>query len=106
MARKKGRRVRHIPQRTCVGCREHSAKGDLLRLVRAPDGVFADPTGKMNGRGAYIHANQECLQAALGGSLEQALRTSLSAEDRERLLREGEKLSPKREEQEAAGEAA
>ncbi len=77
-----------------------------MRLARTPDGVFADPTGKMNGRGAYIHANQECLQAALKDNLETSLRVSLSAEDRERLIREGEKLPGKKEEQEAAEEAA
>ncbi len=85
MAPKKGRRPRHIPQRTCVGCREHSAKGDLLRLVRTPDGVFADPSGKMNGRGAYIHANKECLQKAIKGSLDKALRLSFSEDDGERM---------------------
>ncbi len=96
MARKKGRRVRHIPQRTCVGCREHSAKGDLLRLVRTPDGVFADPSGKMKGRGAYIHANQECLQKTLKGSLAKALRLSLTDFDRERLADLAGSLAPAR----------
>ena len=96
MARKKGARSRHIPQRTCVGCREHSAKGDLLRLVRTPDGVFADPSGKMNGRGAYIHANQECLQKALKGHIEKALRTSFTEKDRERLTKFSAELAPKR----------
>jgi hypothetical protein len=85
MAHKKDRRQRHIPQRTCVGCREHSAKGDLLRLVRTPDGVFADPSGKMNGRGAYIHANKICLKKAMTGSLDKALRLALSEADCERL---------------------
>ena len=101
MARKKGRRVRHIPQRTCVGCRQTSAKGDLLRLVRTPDGVLADPTGKMNGRGAYIHANRECLAVALQGSLEQSLKVSLSDQDRARLQHEGENMPAKREVNEA-----
>jgi len=97
MARKKGRRKRHIPQRTCVGCRETSAKGDLLRLVRTSEGVFADPSGKMNGRGAYVHANQECLASALKGGLEQSLRVSISKDDRERLLEESKKLPAKKE---------
>ena len=96
MARKKGPRVRHIPQRTCVGCREHSAKGDLFRLVRTPEGVIADPSGKMNGRGAYIHGNQECLQKALKGHLEKALRVSITEEDRKRLADFGSDLAPKR----------
>jgi predicted RNA-binding protein YlxR (DUF448 family) len=85
---KKGRsrsRAKHVPQRTCVGCREVLAKRELLRLVRTPDGVWPDPTGKLNGRGAYVHANQDCLRRALKGGLEGALRTQLSAEDRERL---------------------
>lgn len=96
MARKKGPRPRHIPQRTCVGCREHSPKRDLLRLVRTPDGVFADPSGKMNGRGAYVHGNQECLQKALKGHLEKALRASFTEEDHQRLAEFGADLAPKR----------
>lgn len=96
MARKKGPRVRHIPQRTCVGCREHSAKGDLSRLVRTPDGVFADPGGKMNGRGAYIHANQECLQKALKGPLEKALRATFNEDDHARLTAFAAQLPVKR----------
>jgi len=79
-----------------VGCREHSAKGDLLRLVRTPDGVFADPSGKINGRGAYIHGNQECLQKALKGHLEKALRMKFTEEDKKRLADFGADLAPQR----------
>ena len=96
MAKKKGRRVRHIPQRTCVGCREVTSKRDLLRLVRTPDGVLVDPSGKMNGRGAYIHANQACLAKAMKGGLAKALRTTLSEEDQQRLSTHGETLPAER----------
>ncbi len=40
-------------------------KRDLLRIVKTKDGeIFIDPTGKKNGRGAYIKLdNEEALQA-------------------------------------------
>jgi predicted RNA-binding protein YlxR (DUF448 family) len=41
----------------------------LLRVVRAPEkeggGVFADSTGKANGRGAYVCASAECIDKAV-----------------------------------------
>ena len=60
-------------------------KRALIRLVRTPNGVLIDPTGKMPGRGAYLHENRACWQAALKGSLARALKTQLTPEDRERL---------------------
>lgn len=85
VSKKPVQRVRHIPQRTCVGCRTVLAKRQMLRLVRTPDGVLVDPTGKHAGRGAYLHDRRECWQLGLKGSLAQALKVDLSAEDRERL---------------------
>jgi len=59
---------KHIPQRTCIGCREVQGKRQLVRVVRLPDGrVRIDPTGKAAGRGAYVHANPGCWQEALIG---------------------------------------
>ena len=52
-----------IPQRQCMGCRERKAKRELIRIVRGTDGeVRVDFGGKMNGRGAYICPNPECLK--------------------------------------------
>ena len=52
-----------IPQRQCMGCRERKAKRELIRVVRCPDGeVRLDFGGKMNGRGAYICPDAECLK--------------------------------------------
>lgn len=79
-------RVKHIPQRTCVGCREALAKRQLLRIVRAADGVRLDPTGKLAGRGAYLHDKRSCWARGLKGALARALKTELSKEDRARLL--------------------
>ncbi|MCW5876015.1 MAG: YlxR family protein [Anaerolineales bacterium] len=78
-------RVKHVPQRTCVACRAVQAKRTLVRLVRTPEGVFVDEQGKRPGRGAYLHLEAECWQRGLRGALDKALRTALTAEDRERL---------------------
>jgi hypothetical protein len=61
------------------------AKRTLTRIVRRPDGVFVDPSGKMNGRGAYLHDHKSCWERGLKGALASALRVSLTAEDRQRL---------------------
>ena len=54
-----------IPQRQCMGCRERKAKREMIRVVRGTDGnVCLDFGGKMNGRGAYICPNPECLNKA------------------------------------------
>jgi len=85
MAKKQKKPVKHIPQRTCVGCRQVLSKRDMMRLVRTQDGVEFDPTGKKNGRGAYIHNRRECWEKALKGNLEKALHTTISEENRRSL---------------------
>ena len=55
-------------------------------MVRKEDGVQFDPSGKMAGRGAYVHDDPECWQAALKGPLARALRTSLDDEERIHLM--------------------
>lgn len=77
---------KHIPQRTCVICRQKFDKRHLTRLVRTEDGVFLDTSGKRDGRGAYICDNTECRNRAISTDiLNKALRTVLSNEDRQRL---------------------
>jgi hypothetical protein len=77
--------TKHIAQRTCVGCREILPKRSLMRIVRTPDGLRLDPTGKASGRGAYLHDRRACWERALSGALAPALRVELTADDRERL---------------------
>jgi hypothetical protein len=77
---------RHVPQRTCVGCREVLPKRGLIRVVRTAAGVRIDPTSKMAGRGAYVHEQRSCWEQALRGSLARALRTELAAEDKQELV--------------------
>ena len=54
--------MKHIPQRTCMGCNEKKDKKDLIRIVKNKENeISIDKTGKMQGRGAYICNNPECL---------------------------------------------
>ena len=76
-------RTRPVPQRTCVGCNTATNKRELLRIVRTPEGsVIADSTGKKPGRGAYVHQQADCWEAALQkGRLERSLKTKLTRDD-------------------------
>jgi predicted RNA-binding protein YlxR (DUF448 family) len=60
-------------------------KRALLRLVHQPDGVQVDPTGKMAGRGAYLHNLRDCWEKGLKGPLAHALKTNLTPADLDRL---------------------
>ena len=86
MSKKTVQRVKHIPQRTCVGCRTVMAKRQLVRVVRGKGGVAVDPTGKLAGRGAYLHDRRSCWEAGLQGSLARALQVDLTAADYENLV--------------------
>jgi predicted RNA-binding protein YlxR (DUF448 family) len=83
---------RRTPQRTCVGCRQARAKRELVRLVLPAEGpVQVDPTGKRNGRGAYIcrETGRTCLdQARRRRALTRALRTTADHIDYETLAAE------------------
>ncbi len=55
-----------IPMRMCVGCREMKPKRELVRVVCNKEGeVFVDPTGKANGRGAYVCRSGDCRKKAV-----------------------------------------
>lgn len=80
----RGPRPKHVPQRTCIACRQVGGKRGLVRLVRTGEGaVEVDPTGKQAGRGAYLHPVRSCWEIGLKGSrIEQALRVKLTPADR------------------------
>ena len=82
MAKKPVQRVKHVPQRTCIGCREVLPKRRMIRIVRTAEGVRVDPTSKMAGRGAYLHDRRECWERGLKSALANALKTTLSADER------------------------
>ncbi len=79
-------RAKHVPLRTCIVCREKNNKRTLTRIVRTEQGVQVDPSGKLNGRGAYLCDQPGCWERALSTDvLSRALRSPLSAADRDRL---------------------
>jgi len=79
-------RIKHKPQRMCVACRKSQDKKSLIRLVRTPEGVVVDQTGKMTGRGAYLHADPYCWERGVKKNLEKALNTTLNETNRAELI--------------------
>ncbi|MFC4617382.1 RNase P modulator RnpM [Camelliibacillus cellulosilyticus] len=56
---------RKVPMRKCIACQQNEEKKRLFRIVRSPEGdVFLDPSGKKNGRGAYLSKDRECIEKA------------------------------------------
>ena len=87
--RRKARRPKHVPRRMCVACRERDAKRGLYRIVRTPEGwVEPDPTGRRNGRGAYLCDRASCWEKALSsGILARALNVEIDTETMDALRR-------------------
>ncbi|HET9772867.1 MAG TPA: YlxR family protein [Acidimicrobiia bacterium] len=86
---------RHIPERTCIGCRRKTGPSGLVRIVRRPDGSLAIGQGEP-GRGAWLcTGSAACFDAAVRRrAFGRALRCEVPAQDldrlRERLVNEGE----------------
>ena len=81
-----------IPQRQCMGCRERREKRQMIRVVRGTDGnVSLDFSGKLNGRGAYVCPDPECLKKAQKSkALERSLEVAIPQEVYDRLAKEME----------------
>lgn len=76
--------LRHVPERTCVACRQPRPKREMVRIVRTVAGsVQVDPTGKLSGRGAYLCRQAGCWQTALRrDALSRALKVAIPPADR------------------------
>ena len=70
------------PQRTCMGCNSKKDKNVLIRIVKNnKNEITVDKTGKLEGRGAYICNNMECLEKAIKSKrIEKAIETKISNE--------------------------
>ncbi|MEX0990706.1 MAG: YlxR family protein [Actinomycetota bacterium] len=78
-----------MPERLCLGCRRSASKADLIRIVAVKGAARLDPSGRAPGRGAYVHADPECVrEACKGRRLASALRVSLGQAEAARLRRE------------------
>lgn len=51
--------------RMCVVCRNMIVKSELIRFVRIDGNVEIDPSGKKDGRGAYLCKNDKCIEKAI-----------------------------------------
>ena len=82
------RRIKHIPERTCIACGKKRPKWELIRIVRTfPGDLEIDLRGKKAGRGAYICKMQECWEIGLKRKkLEHALKSEISGEQRANLI--------------------
>ncbi len=74
--------MKKMPERTCVITKEKTAKKDLLRVVRTPEGdIVVDLSGKANGRGAYLKKDSEVIEKARKTrTLDQILETPIPDE--------------------------
>ena len=80
--------TRKTRERTCVGCGRADGPDALLRLVLGPSGedrqqareVAPDVAGGAFGRGAHVHARQDCLEKACRGGLSRAFKTRVAAD--------------------------
>lgn len=82
--------AKKTPLRKCIGCGEMIAKKDMLRIIKTKDNeIKLDPTGKENGRGAYLHFNRNCFdQAVKSKGLERSFKMSIQTDIYERLGKE------------------
>lgn len=57
--------MKKIPMRSCIVSREKLPKKELIRIVKDnKNNIFIDPTGKSNGRGAYLKRDIEVIEKA------------------------------------------
>jgi predicted RNA-binding protein YlxR (DUF448 family) len=78
---------KHLPQRTCIACRQVKEKKALIRLVSTEKGIAEiDVFAKKPGRGAYLCPKKTCWESALRKNrLDYALRTKLRDDNRQTL---------------------
>lgn len=83
--------MRKIPLRKCLATGEQLSKKELIRVVRNKEGeVSVDPTGKMNGRGAYLKRSKEVFEIA---KKKKVLARALQVEIPEQIFDELEKFA-------------
>ncbi|MGN6104175.1 MAG: YlxR family protein [Kofleriaceae bacterium] len=74
---------RHVPHRTCTGCRTVSPQHDLVRVAADGPRLVVDPRRYLPGRGAYVHARTTCVTIP---GLARSLRRSVSPQDVQRIV--------------------
>lgn len=58
--------MKKVLQRSCIGCNEKKNKNELIRISKNKNGnIQIDENKNMQGRGAYICKNIDCLEMAI-----------------------------------------
>lgn len=78
----KQKKQRKIPMRKCLVSQAMFPKKELVRIVKTKDNeIFLDPTGRQNGRGAYIALEPElALQAKQNRTFDKAFEMKVADE--------------------------
>lgn len=79
--------MKRQPVRTCMGCNEKKSKNELIRIVKNKENeINIDKIAKMQGRGAYICNNAQCLEKLIKSKrLEKVFEMKISDEIYEKL---------------------
>lgn len=82
------------PQRTCIACKSVKDKKELIRIVRTKEGeIELDPTGRKNGRGAYICKDSKCFETQKKSKgLDRSFKSQVSVDVYDRLIEELQSL--------------
>ena len=82
--------VKKVPMRQCVGCSQMNSKKEMMRVLKTTEEqIVLDVTGKMNGRGAYLCKDAECLKKARKNrGIERSLKMTIPAEVYDNLEKE------------------
>lgn len=82
-----------VSLRRCVGCGEMKNKKEMIRVLKTPEEIILDTTGKKNGRGAYLCFSKECFEKAVKNKgLERSFKMSIPGEVYKNLEKELEHL--------------
>lgn len=83
-----------LPLRMCIVCKNMIDKRNLIRIVKRTDGTIGiDLSGKANGRGAYVCANDECMAKLVKTrALNRAFKISVDQAVYDELLGEYERI--------------
>ncbi len=58
--------TKKVPLRMCICCKAMKPKKEMLRVVKVNEKEFVlDETGKLNGRGAYICKDGNCMENSI-----------------------------------------
>ena len=81
-------------ERTCIVCRQKKDKNQMTRIVCDGENVLIENDKKLNGRGAYICKDENCLDLLIKNkSLNRAFKKNISLETYEEIINKLKKIA-------------